>query len=187
MELKTTLSLLLVVTLTACSGIRVSSDFDPNADFSSLNTYAWLPKSESQPVSTQPEAPFVNQRIVAALERELAAKGYKKTEQGQPDFYVGYHVAVEQKMTTQMMDTSYGYPTGPGWYYRPTPYTSRSYTYEYEEGTLAVDIADGQSKALVWRGLAQAELRKNFDPDKAEQRINEAVQRILEQFPPKKK
>ena len=187
MKTRAILWLIPAVLLAACSGIQVASDYDPNADFSALHTYAWLSRPQSEPGAADPEAPFVNQRIVAALERELAAKGYEKIEQGQPDFYVGYHVAVEQKMTTQMMDTSYGYPTGPGWYYRPTPYTSRSYTYEYEEGTLAVDIADGANKVLVWRGTAQAELRKKFDPDKAEQRINEAVKRILEQFPPQKK
>ncbi|KPK37178.1 MAG: hypothetical protein AMJ69_12300 [Gammaproteobacteria bacterium SG8_47] len=186
MNAKTMSWVLLTVALSACSGIQVSSDYDPDADFTNLRTYAWLPESPAQPMQTHPQAPFVKQRVVAAVDRELAARGYSNIVDGQPDFYVGYHLAVEQKMTTQMMDTSYGYPTGPGWYYRPAPHTSRSYTYEYEEGTLAVDVAAGQNKVLIWRGTAQAELRKKFDADKSEQRINEAVKRILAQFPPKK-
>lgn len=40
------------------------------------------------------------------------------------------------------------------------------------------------SKDLIWRGSAKAELDSTMTPEKAQKLINEAVQRILENFPP---
>jgi hypothetical protein len=39
----------LLLALTACSGITVTNDYDPQADFSPLRTYSWLrpPSRES--------------------------------------------------------------------------------------------------------------------------------------------
>ena len=56
---------------------------------------------------------------------------------------------------------------------------------EYDEGTLILDIVDAESRTLIWRGSARAEVSATVAPETREARVREAVRRILEQFPPK--
>lgn len=57
--------------------------------------------------------------------------------------------------------------------------------YEYEEGTLILDVVDPKSKELMWRGSAQDEVNFKSTPEKAQAQINEAVNGMLEHFPPR--
>ena len=57
---------------------------------------------------------------------------------------------------------------------------------QYAEGTLLLYIFDGTSNDLIWKGSAQAEVELTSDPRETE-KIEEAVRRILEKFPTKKK
>ena len=56
---------------------------------------------------------------------------------------------------------------------------------EYREGTLILDVVDASSNKLAWRGTAQAELSEKSDAKKSQKLINEAVDEMLEKFPPK--
>ena len=40
---------------------------------------------------------------------------------------------------------------------------------------------------MIWRGVAKADVNEVNTPEKAEKLINEAVQEILKNFPPKSK
>src|SRR5215472_4818343 len=56
---------------------KTTVDWDHNVtDFSSFKTYAW-----SKPVRPTPN-PLMDQRIVAAIDSQLAAKGLQKRESG---------------------------------------------------------------------------------------------------------
>ncbi len=59
-------------------------------------------------------------------------------------------------------------------------------TYEHEEGSLILDFVDAISKKMIWRGVAKAEVQNVDTPEKKEKLINEAVQEILKNFPPKR-
>ena len=63
-------------------------------------------------------------------------------------------------------------------------YVQDTYVREYDEGTLIIDIVDAGSNELVWRGAAQGEVNLAASPQEREQRAQDAVQRILEDFPP---
>ena len=56
--------------------------------------------------------------------------------------------------------------------------------HEYTQGTLILDFVDTKNKHLVWRGSAQGALPDNPTPEKIEKKINEAVAKLLEKFPP---
>jgi len=47
---------------------------------------------------------------------------------------------------------------------------------------LIIDLIDAVSKELVWRGVARGKVGSG-DP---ESRVNEAVQAILDEYPPRK-
>jgi len=47
-----------------------------------------------------------------------------------------------------------------------------------------LDFVDAESKKMIWRGVAKAEVDDQSTPDEKEKLIKEAVQKILENFPP---
>jgi hypothetical protein len=55
---------------------------------------------------------------------------------------------------------------------------------EYDEGTLLLDVLQSGSGALLWRGSGVATVREKSTPEKRTKRINAAVKKILERFPP---
>jgi hypothetical protein len=164
----------------ACSGIRVDSDYDPSADFSQLRTWAWLPDAGKSGDPRLDNA-LLDSRIRAAVQSELEAKGYALATSGTPDFQVAYHVSVEGKLD---VDTVYhggygraGHRRG-GWGYGETRVR------QYDEGTLLIDVLQPGSGALLWRGSGVATVREERTPEKRTKRINAAVKKILERFPP---
>ena len=72
----------------------------------------------------------------------------------------------------------YGYRVG-GW---GGPQT---YVRDYDEGTLLIDVIDPATMQLLWRGSGTGVVDPQASPEKREQRINEAVEQILADFPPR--
>lgn len=168
------------LTLTACSSVKIQTDFDPQADFSRYETYDWMPQAGDIRVSNNLTSnDLLDSRIRRAVDAQLSEMGYRKTSSN-PDFHVAYHVAIEGKLDVQTVNRHYGY--GYGWYGRVV--TQDTYVREYEEGTFVLDIIDAGANQLAWRGAAQGEVRRNTDPEEREQRVREVVAMVLERFPP---
>lgn len=172
---------LLALPLLACATIEVSSDWNPDADFSRLHAWSWLP--QAQPVSGDPrlDSALLDQRIRSAVESELGARGFAKAETAAADFLVAYHVALERKLVATTIDDFYG---GVGYHHWPRPGYTQTYVHEFEVGTLMLDVLDPRSRELIWRGTAQAEIIPDATPEEREARVREGVRRILERFPP---
>jgi hypothetical protein len=58
-------------------------------------------------------------------------------------------------------------------------------TYEYQEGTLIVDLAESSKKELVWRGTIVGTLGDS--PEKNFEMANAGVVKAFEDYPPAKK
>ena len=68
---------------------KTSYDFDKTATFASFKTYALKD-------GTKVGQPLIDDRIVAAIDAELAAKGFTKSD-ANPDVFVVYHVAFDKQ------------------------------------------------------------------------------------------
>lgn len=177
------LIVVLLWTFSACSTMEVTSDHDPKANFSAYHTYNWVPGPQQSTGDPRLDSTLLDTRIREAVEQQLTAKGLTKDSGAKPDLLVAYHVAVRGKQgVTTVSDASWYQP---GWGYRGGGGGGPTYARDYEEGTLILDLLDASNRQLVWRGSAQAEVKENISPEKRQERINEAVRRILEQFPPK--
>ena len=183
--------LVLTTTVVGCSTMEISYDYDPKADFKGLETYDWL--NEPQKPTGDPRIDgntILETRIHEAVDTGLAARGFRKVA-SDPDFLVAYHVSLDRRQSVQTLNSYYGY--GPGWgygygaSYRPGVWAGapETYVYEYEEGTLILDIVNPENKELMWRGSAQDEVHFKSTPEKDQAQLNEAVQKMLEKFPPK--
>jgi hypothetical protein len=166
--------------LLACSGIQVSSDYDPNADFSALRSYAWLDARSGVEGDREDVTSLLDRRIRSAIDEELASKGFALVDRSKAQVLVSYHLGVEKKLDVDTIYQSYGYRGG----YYGGGGIAQTTVREYEEGTMLIDIIDAPAKQLVWRGSGQARLRRTSSPEQREERVREAVTEILEDFPP---
>ena len=71
------------------SAQKVDVDYDKAVDFSKARTYAW---QTGQPVSN----PLLHKRIISAIDRQLAAKGWTKVE-ASPSAVLVYQAAVDEQ------------------------------------------------------------------------------------------
>src|SRR6478672_1701859 len=92
------LGLLLVPRLVLAQ--KVSYDFDKSADFASYKTYALKD-------GTKVGQPLIDDRIVAAINSALAAKGFTKAD-ANPDVFVVYHVAFDKQKDISTYSSGYG-------------------------------------------------------------------------------
>ena len=157
---------------------KVSYDYNKSANFASFKTYA-------QKDGTKVGQPLIDDRIVAAIDTELAAKGLKKVE-SDPDVVVVYHVAFDQEKDISTYSSGYGGGYGPygyGWGGGTTSTQVRNILI----GTLVIDVADAKAKQMAWRGMATKEVSNQTKPEKRDKNINEAVKKIFKNYPPKVK
>ena len=169
--------------VSGCVGFQVTQDYDPATDFSGYRSWYWLPPSPSG--DPRVDNDLVDARIRRAVEAALSARGYRKTSKGEGDFAVGYHVLIEGKTDVRTVNDYYGY--GPGWgRYGGRIGSGRTETYvdQYEQGTLIIDVIDKGSMKLAWRGSTSARLQETSARQERTERVQEAVDAILAEFPP---
>jgi hypothetical protein len=172
---------LLVPLLGACAGgISYNHDYDTRADFTRLRTYLW-----ATPPADNPEPRGVNrmleQRFIATVDQQLAAKGYQFSNTGEADFAVNFQLTTSEQVDYNTYYSGMGYRGGMyGGMGMGSSHTSASVT---TNGTLIVDIFDVRSRELIWRGTAQGTVEPNASPEQRQMRIQEAVTGILKQFP----
>ena len=129
------------------------------------------------------------------MERELEIKGFRRSASGDADFKVSFHVVAVEKLEVRTFDSfnynRYGYRRFGRRFGRPFYFgylgpgsITRSSVREYLEGTLILDIVDAKKNELIWRGWASKALAHNPKPEKVGKYVSEAVEKILEGFPP---
>ncbi len=94
-----------------------------------------------------------------------------------PDFLIAIYG--ESQLKTEVVDWGYS-PGRYGRYWGP----GRVDVYQYEEGTLILDCVDADLMELIWHGTATGAIEPNLSAEKRTKRINNAVAKILEKFPP---
>jgi hypothetical protein len=150
---------------------QVKTDYDRTANFSKYKTYRWE--------KVQTPDPLWVDRVKAAVNAALAAKGWTQVESG-GDISI---IAMEINRNHQTLNTFYdGF--GGGWRWRgfggfgESTTTSETYTV----GTLVVDLFDAKTQMLVWRGVSSDMLSDKSD--KNIKNLNRGVEKMFQHFPP---
>ena len=170
--------------LAGCSTLKVKTQFDPSAPYPTYKTYAWLATQPGQEQAAAIRNPAVHTLVVDAVDREMKRKGFVRTTPDQnPDFYVSVIGWGQNRVEI----TNYGYAYSGAYMYGPWgPAAVASPVAEvnqYTDGTLILDFVDAKSKKLFWRGTATDTLTT---PEQVPNVVDGAVQKLLEQDPPKK-
>ena len=169
--------------LQSCSGIKVSQDYEQGYNFAALKTFAWKPNNDNEYGVKDNE--LVDKRIRTAIVDQLSAKSYVFVESARPDFFISYHLTVEQKITSS--GASGGISIGRSSYgrYGGVGMSTGSQVRAYDQGTLLIDFTEPLEDRLIWRGISTQTVSEHSSPEESTVRINETVEKILTQFPPR--
>jgi len=169
----------LLLILASCSTVSVYSDYDKSVDFTPYKTYAFFkPGIDKVEISD-----LDKRRILHAIETELQAKGFTKSEN--PDLLVNIFTKSREQVNVNQFSAGWGYGWGWGW----NPYMmyggNQTTVSTSTEGTLFIDLIDAKKKEMIWQGEGIGTLTKNVD--KKDARVQEIVSKVLAQYPPVKK
>lgn len=165
----------------ACSSINVTSDYDPEYNFTKMKNYRWASAKELNPNDVLTQHPLVYKRIQDAVDRVLKTKGYNLVEDDNFDFVILAHAGSKEKMRVHQTGGSYYRGWYDPWWGSYGGQTTVSY---YEEATLVLDIVSWENKELAWRGTATATVDENPTPESMKEKIDNVVAKILANFPP---
>ncbi len=173
-----------VLLLAACaSGLQTTADWNPELDFTAFQTYAWAPDGDGNEGIDQ----LTDNRVRAAIEANLNSKGLREVPLGQADVAVGYQITTTDQTDYRTTSTGWGGGYGrygPGWGGTVGVSTSTTTATTYTNGTLVIGVFAGQSQEVLWHGSGTTRLRENLSPAERTENVNNAVAKILEDFPP---
>lgn len=169
MKLKSLFLLVFIISLASCSTVRVSADYDKQANFESYKTFAFYkPGIDKVKISD-----LDKKRILRAIEHHMTAKGFTKSNN--PDVMINMFTKTQENITVYR-SIGFGYGWGP-WYggYGQNVHSDT-------QGTLYIDFIEAKTKQLVWQGKGQGYLTRNTE--RKDERVNEFVSKILDRYPP---
>jgi hypothetical protein len=178
------------VALACLAGFAAAQDvqfnFDEKADFSKYKTYKW----EKHPKSLDVDD-LTRGQLAKGFDAALAAKGLQRNDSGPTDLVIVFQLAISQEKEMTAYNTG-GYGYGPGW--RGGWYggmggggMTTATTSTINIGNVVLDMYDTSTKQLVWRGMAAKTIDAKAKPDKRQKNIDKAAEKMLKNYPPKKK
>lgn len=172
-----------ILALSACSSVKVSYDYDKQANFSEYKTYAMSEDALKLPVDQ-----LDRDRIINAVESEMAAKGFTKSDN--PDVLVDLHIKTEENTTATATSTGMGgmYGGYRGRYGYGGGFSTTQVNYNnYTDGTLFIDLVDNKTQKIAWQGRGTKTLDEDASADQKDKNISYAVNLIFSKYPPASK
>ncbi|MEE8585628.1 MAG: DUF4136 domain-containing protein [Acidobacteriota bacterium] len=171
MNWKTCFALLASLSVAALQVQELHQEYERAFDFSKYKTFSWVPSEEIPLAAHAPEISpkEADAEIRSAIEKVLAAKGFRKAENGSADFQVNYFGIVTARLKEEKVPYSLSETFSP-WHFA-------------REGKLTIDVVDGKQQILVWRGWSVTTVEARGE--QVRQTIREVVHKTLQPFPPK--
>jgi hypothetical protein len=161
----------------------VKYNFDEATDFSKYKTYRW----EKHPKSIDVDEITLGQ-LAKGFDAALASKGLSRKDAAPTDMVIVFQISVKQEKQITSYDTG-GYGYGPrwrgGWYGGTGMSTATTETINI--GSVVLDMYDAGTKQLVWRGMVAKAVDEGAKPDKKQKNIDKAAEKLMKNYPPKKK
>jgi hypothetical protein len=161
--------LFLVLIAAGVALATVTTDYSRSADFSHYKTYSWIKISV--------EDPLWEDRISAAVDSQLTAKGWTKVPVD-GDAAVAAYGSTHTQKTLQTWYEGFG---GRWFWHGFGDGMATTTVEETPVGTLMVDIFDSATNKLIWRGIASDTL--SGKPEKDEKKMDKAVTEMFKKFP----
>jgi len=168
-----------------CSGIEVSQDYKPDMNFGDLKTYAWKYINQEKTGDARIDTPLMDDRIRKITDSNLLGKGLiKVSPEKTPDFQVVYTYTISRKIYSSPVSTGMGFGYGSYGRHGAIGFRTGTQIDEYDEGLLIIDFLKPDSDSILWRGKSTHIFETHSTPEKAIDKINKIVEKMLSQFPP---
>jgi hypothetical protein len=170
----------------AALAIDVKIEVDKTFDFKSARTWAWNATGPGKVMMarTPDDDPEIMQKqaepiIVDAVTAEIGRRGLQQATAA-PDVSVTYYLLLTTGTSAQTLGQ---FIPGPMQWGIP-PFSPGTQSLEMmNHGSLVLDFTAKES--VVWRGVAQANVKVGTDPKRREALLREAVRDLLRRYPPK--
>ncbi len=181
------LLIILALAFTSCNLTKVTVDYDPQVDFKQYKTYSYVQwNKQSDEILSERD----KKRFRDATSFELEKLGFVKGE-GKTDLVVNLFLIVDQKTGTATYNDFYSSGPTVGYYYGPWGYNNPGgvsvagtmHSYDYEEGTLIVDLLDVKKKQLAWQGIAKKTIKSHKKGKGDGEGIKLVMQKLFKDFP----
>jgi hypothetical protein len=169
---------ILLATSACIHHVDVRTVTAPDANFVGRTTFRILdaPRYRGSTSLAANDPMLVNsityQAIRDEIRRAFESRGYRYAPQG-ASLDVAYYATAAPVLDVRTWD--YGYT----WRGFPLQTTE---VYQYEQGTVIIDVIDPATHRLLWRGQGRAPV--STDPNKYVDELKHAVHEIVEKFPP---
>lgn len=167
---------LALFTAACASSVQVESVVPPDAaPLQPGQTYAWRPGSGGVDGDLRTAGNrSLDELIKTLVDDEMSNHGYRRVE-GEADLMLAYVAAVERELRVEELDELFRYR-------RRMYVVTRTDVEAYDVGSLVLDITDGTSGDLLWRGGAQADLHSE-NRDYREAKLREGVKALIAELP----
>lgn len=178
---RTAILFVICLILASCQSSKVAVDYDTQADFNQLQSYAWIPEV-TEGKNQQDQDPLLTERAQQAISQQMPLQ--KSGSAQNTDVWVRYSLTSETK--TEEPKTrggigigSAGGSTGVG--------ISLSLPLGKDKVIktvrLVIDFINPDDQQLMWRGTNHINIGEDT-PEEITQKVNKAVSEILARYPP---
>lgn len=178
---------LTMVLLGACASTSpISSDYDynPQVNFSSYRTYAFISANPMAVSQTQGAVnPLLQGRIMEAIRITMNTKGYNEVQDPESaDMAIGFTVGSRDQIKVDSYPTSFSTGYARRGYYYGYGMGTETRVRQYTEGQLAIDVFDVASHTPAFHGVAS---KRISDSDRRDQQpaLNAVAGEALTAFP----
>jgi Domain of unknown function (DUF4136) len=171
---------------TAQARVDVKVEFDKAFNFKAVRTWGWNPAGpgEIKMARSQEDDPDAMKKkaeppIVDAVATEMTRRGLQQAASA-PDLTVTYYLLLTNSLSAQTMGQFL--PATVAWGLPPFAQATQSLEM-MNRGSLVLDLSANGN--VVWRGVAQAQIKIDSNDKKREALLREGVRDLLKRYPPK--
>lgn len=153
---------------------------DRKFDFSQMNNnYQWIKRKDSSRDYVASTDPDINEYFLSVVNKNLAAKGYQQAFDGSASFGVDYEVIIKSSGVQNSLEDFSAQVRSKR--LSATSIPSLPNIKNMKAGTIVLNIMNMETGYLVWIGYAEAVV---VDKKNREELIEQAISKMLAQFPP---
>lgn len=167
--------------------VDVKIDYDKSFDFKTVRNWGWNPAGPGSVKMVRTATDHseemkknVEPIVVDAVTTEMARRGLPQAP-SEPDAFVTYYLLLTTNVQAQTMGQFL--PPTMEWGLPPFAQATQSFKI-LNQGALVLDI--NAKGAVVWRGVAQAQIKMDAEWKKRETLLRTAVKDLLRRYPPKR-
>ena len=171
------------ISLFGCTTLTTGSHYDETVNFGAYDSFSWV---SDVPYVVDDRAirvsPLTQSKIQQEIQSQLEHAGFSYTEnRAAAGFLVAYTVGTRDRIEVSSYPVEY--PGNWGWHvYGSHFYVREISEHSYTEGTLGVDIFDGETNKPVWHGWAEKTISAS-DRQNPGKLVESGVARLFKNFP----